>query len=30
MIICVNVRVIIKQLDRCRFLSKVLDHQEID
>lgn len=30
MIICVNVRVILKQLDRCRFLSKVLDHQEID
>lgn len=30
MIICVNVRVILKQLNRCRFLTKVLDHQEID
>ena len=30
MIICVNVRVILKQLDRCRFLSKALDHQKFD
>ena len=30
MIICVNVRVILKQLDRCRFLIKALDHQKFD
>jgi competence transcription factor ComK len=30
MIICVNVRALLKQVERCRFLSKVLDHQEID